>query len=239
MKRACLLLLMAALTACGSSGQVVRSVGSLPPGSHMIVRIAHGELDAYKPLTGDPPGRYTLATSSNDGEPTGPSITYAGNILTASLASDTRVNELLVRVPQGVSLEASSGDGDVNITDITGVAAAHADNGNVKIMVEGYARAASSNNGNVTVYMGSTDWPGALQFSSDRGDVEVWINATANFHVSMHTDRGTIFTDFPLRGTSSGLSEAIVGNVGDANAHAIDILAHNGSIRLLALKPQI
>jgi hypothetical protein len=238
MKRACLLLLISALTACGSSGAVTRSIGSLPPGSRMVVRIARGELDAYKPLTGDPPGRYTLATSSNDGVPSAPSVTRTGKTLSASLTAGANANEFLVRVPGGVSLDASSGDGDVNVTDITGVATAHADNGNVKVMVEGYARA-SANNGNVTVYMGSTDWPGTLHFSSDRGDVEVWINATANFHVTMHTDRGTIFTDFPLRGTSSGLSETIVGNVGDSNAHSIDILAHNGSIRLLQLKPQI
>jgi phage gp45-like len=55
----------------------------------------------------------------------------------------------------------------------------------------------------------------------------------------MHTDDGTVFTDFPLRGTASGTSETIVGNVGDKNSHAIDIQAHDGSIRLLQLKPQI
>ena len=105
-------------------------------------------------------------------------------------------------------------------------------------MVPGYAQA-SAGTGNVTVYMGATSWPGTLKFSSRHGDVEVWINATAHFNVRMHTDRGTIFTDFLLRGTSKGFAETIDGNVGTASTHGIDIEARNGSIRLLQLKPQI
>jgi hypothetical protein len=89
------------------------------------------------------------------------------------------------------------------------------------------------------VYIGSTNWPGTLHFSAQQGDVEVWINATANFHARMHSDQGTIFTDFGLRGTSQGQSETIDGQVGTPAAHGIDIEVHNGSIRLLQLKPQM
>ncbi|HVS45297.1 MAG TPA: DUF4097 family beta strand repeat-containing protein [Verrucomicrobiae bacterium] len=237
MKRSGLLLLTLALAACGSAGHVATNGGTLPPGSHMLVRVERGEIDAYKPKVGDLSDQYTLQTSSTQDPPPQPSLTRNGKTLGVSFAPGSP-GELLVRVPDRVSLDASSGEGDVNITDITGIATAHAGNGNVKVMVEGYAQA-SSGAGDVTVYMGSTNWPGTLHFASDRGDVEVWINATANFHVRMHTDRGTIFTDFALRGTSSGTSETIVGNVGDANERSIDIEARDGSIRLLQLKPQI
>ncbi|HEY5258208.1 MAG TPA: hypothetical protein VIJ12_07475 [Candidatus Baltobacteraceae bacterium] len=236
MKRSGLLLLVLALAACGADA-TTSSSGTLAPGSHMTVHLGAGQLDAYKPKVGDAPDKYTIA-SSDQTMSTLLQIAHGPKSLSVTSRPAADTGDVLVRIPDGVTLDASSQQGDVNVTDITGVANAHADDGNVKVMVEGYAQA-SAGNGNVTVYMGSTDWPGTLHFGSQLGDVEVWINATANFHIRMHTDRGTIFTDFLLRGTSRGLAETIDGNVGTPSTHGIDIEAHNGSIRLLQLKPQI
>jgi hypothetical protein len=66
----------------------------------------------------------------------------------------------------------------------------------------------------------------------------VWINENAAFDVHLHTDRGTLFTDFDLRGTSQGGSETIDGRVNGGGSHGIDIETSAGQIRLLRLHPQ-
>jgi hypothetical protein len=53
---------------------------------------------------------------------------------------------------------------------------------------------------------------------------------------------GTIFTDFPLKGTAHGLSEMIEGTINSPALHSkrrIDAFVRDGSIRLLQLKPQM
>ena len=101
----------------------------------------------------------------------------------------------------------------------------------------GYAQAAAGD-GNVSVMMGATSWPGTLSFSTHRGDVELWVVAPAAFSVHLHTDNGTLFTDFGLRGISSGSAETIEGSVNGGSAARIDVDTADGSIRLLRLQPQ-
>jgi DUF4097 and DUF4098 domain-containing protein YvlB len=86
--------------------------------------------------------------------------------------------------------------------------------------------------------MGSTGWPGTLHFSTQHGNVELWINETAAFDVRLHTGSGTLFTDFDLRGTSQGSSETIVGRVNGGGSHGIDVETTSGTIRLLRFHPQ-
>ena len=178
----------------------------------------------------------TLQPSGPQGvtEP-GPILARAGNAYSYEVAY---ARSLLARVPNGVALDVASTNGDVNVTDIDGPVVAYGANGAVRVMVPGYARA-SAGTGSVTVFMGATTWPGTLTFSSKHGDIEVWINATAHFNVRMHTDRGTVFTDFGLTGTSHGQSETIVGTIGGKASQGIDIETADGSVRLLQLKPQV
>ncbi len=86
---------------------------------------------------------------------------------------------------------------------------------------------------------GDAQWPGTLHFSAERGDVEVWVPATADANVDLHTDHGTIFTDFNLRGSASGNVETIVGAIGRGGSRKIDVRVTNGSIRMLKLTPQM
>lgn len=236
MRLASLLLLAAGLAACSSGPPPYYSfTQNLAPKSTLKIRTT-GTIEAYKPAMGQASTLLTLQPSGPQGvaEP-GPVLTRAGNAYTYDV---TYARSLLARIPDGVSLDVASTDGDVNVTDITGSTIAYGANGTVRVMVPGYAQA-SAGTGDVTVYMGATIWPGTLKFSSRHGDVEVWINATAHFNVRMHTDRGTIFTDFGLTGTSKGESETIVGTVGGKSRQGIDIEAANGSVRLLQLKPQV
>lgn len=236
MRFAALLLLAAGLAACSSEPPPYYSLTqNLAPTSTLKIRTT-GSIEAFKPAMGQASTLLTLQPSGPPGVATpGPILKRDGRAYSYDV---TYARSLLARIPDGVSLDVASTDGDVNVTDITGPVVAYGKNGTVRVMVPGYARA-SAGTGNVTVYMGATTWPRTLRFSSQHGDVEVWINATAHFNVRMHTDRGTVFTDFGLTGTSKGQSETIVGTVGGRSAQGIDIEAADGSIRLLQLKPQV
>ena len=159
--------------------------------------------------------------------------TPSGILVNAPAALDS----LLVRVPDGVNLKVESLDGNVSVTDIPGNAAVIAQHGDVDLKVPGYA-SASVGRGNLSVMMGAAQWPGTLRFSTVRGDVELWIRATAAFGVHLHADDGTLFTDFGLRGRADGTSETIDGSVNGGSGQRIDVEARTGSIRLLRLAPQ-
>jgi DUF4097 and DUF4098 domain-containing protein YvlB len=47
-----------------------------------------------------------------------------------------------------------------------------------------------------------------------------------------------LFTDFDLRGTSSGRAETIDGSVNGGTAQRIDVETSSGAIRLLRMQPQ-
>lgn len=236
MRFAALLLLAAGLAACSSEPPPYYSfTQDLAPRSSLRIRTT-GSIEAFKPAMGQASTLLTLQPSGPQGVATpGPILRRDGRSYSYQVAY---ARSLLARVPDGVSLDVASTNGDVDVTDITGPTVAYGANGAVRVMVPGYAQA-SAGRGDVTVYMGATTWPGTLKFASRHGDVEVWINATAHFNVRMHTDRGTIFTDFGLTGTSKGQSETIVGTVGGKSTQGIDIDVADGSIRLLQLKPQV
>jgi DUF4097 and DUF4098 domain-containing protein YvlB len=142
-----------------------------------------------------------------------------------------------VRVPQGVDLVVHSQSGNVNVTDISGNVDVTATNGNVKIMITGHAQA-TTQTGNIDLTMGATSWPGTLRSSSRNGDVTVYVPETASFHVRMHTDDGTLFTDFGLTGTSTGSNETIDAAVNGGGTSGLDLESTRGTVRLLRLTPQ-
>lgn len=234
-----LLLSFLALTGCGSSlTAYATSTGTLPAGSTFAVTSAGSQIDVYKPAVGQTPSTYTVIESAVPGSyPATRDLTIAPR--SAKLDVAPFYNQVLVRVPDRVALSIHATKGTINVTDISGPSVVSTGDGEVKIMVPGYAQA-SSGSGNVTVFMGATQWPGTLHFATTKGDAEVWINATAQFHIRMHTARGTIFTDFPVTGTSNGESETIDSIVGGGHPkQSIDIEVADGGIRLLQLKPQI
>lgn len=202
----------------------------------MTVRLARGVLDAYHPANGEPRNRFTVSATARkrEAQPAAPQLRSSIGGVTVSAGS---LAELLVRVPDGVDLIVNSRDGNVNVTDITGNADIVVGKGDVTAMLPGYAQA-HAGRGNLSVRLGSEDWPGTLRFSTGRGDVDVWIRDRASFHVHMHTSNGTIFTDFNLHGSSQGRSETIDGNVNGGGPHGVDIETNAGEVRLLQLHPQ-
>lgn len=236
MRAALLLLLLCVLAACSTAAPYVTTVGILKPGAILAVRSASGVVNAYQPAAGQPRDLFTVsATALPKGSPAPPHLRPMphGVLVTAPQS----LSSLLVRVPDGVSLDVASQRGDVNVTDITGSARIVAEHGNVNAMLPGYAQAAAGD-GNVSVTMGAANWPGTLRFSTRRGDIVLRISAKAAFSVHLHTDDGILFTDFGLRGTSSGGAETIDGSVNGGTTQRIDVETSSGAVRLLRLQPQ-
>ncbi|HVR45778.1 MAG TPA: DUF4097 family beta strand repeat-containing protein [Candidatus Binatia bacterium] len=232
-----LLLPAAALASCSSAPPYSTTVGILKPGATLEVRVAQATLNAYQPENGQRRDLFTVAATvaAKAKPPPAPRLlaTRHGVVVNAPSA----LQSLLVRVPDAASLAVQSRQGDVNVTDIRGSAIVVASHGNVTMMLPAYGQAAVGQ-GNVTATIGSTDWPGTLHFSTQRGDVVLRVPAIAAFAVHLHTGSGTLFTNFALRGTSQGSSETIDGSVNGGGARRIDVEVTAGSIRLLKLQPQ-
>ncbi|HUA09798.1 MAG TPA: DUF4097 family beta strand repeat-containing protein [Candidatus Acidoferrales bacterium] len=239
MKRCILLLLPLAFVACANEPPpYATTYGTLKPGSVMTVNIESGVLNAYKPAIGDPEDRFTIAATQADAKataPPAPKVRPDGKGIVVDASG--RLANLLVRVPQGVDLVVRSHSGSVNVTDISGNVQVAATDGDVKIMIEGRAQA-STQHGSIDATMGSTSWPGTLHFSSGDGDVTVYVPVTAAFQARMHTDDGTLFTDFNLRGTSHGSNETIDAPVNGGSRFGLDLESKRGAVRLLRLTPQ-
>ncbi len=237
MKRLAPFILAAALAACSSQTPYTTTTGELQPSSTLTVHITNGDLNAYKPAVGEPATRFTVAATAlpNQAAPASPVVTRAGTGIIVSAPNP--LSQLLVRVPDRVDLVVVSKKGAVNVTDVTGNVTVSAGTGDVHVMVPGYAQAATQA-GHLAVTFGASEWPGVLKFSNGNGDIEVYIPEIAKFHVHLHTDDGTLFSDFGLKGTSNGSSETIDGNVNGGGSHGVDIEAKRGTIRLLRLAPQ-
>lgn len=236
-KAASLLLPLLGLLACSSASPYATTVGLLRPGTTLSVRVDAGTVNAYQPLAGQRRDLFTIsATARAKGTPPpAPKIHAASSGVVVDALG--QLEALLVRVPDDVNLVVQSGNGDVNVTDISGNARVVAQRGNVAIKIPGYAQAAAGD-GNLSVMMGAASWPGTLRFSTRHGDIEVWIVARAAFGVHLYTANGTLFTDFGLRGTSSGSAETIDGVVNGGSSSRVDLETSAGAIRLLRLQPQ-
>lgn len=235
MKLATLLLLTLALAACGKPTPAFESTGTLQPGGALVVRNVVGNIEAYGPETGQPPSSYTVDFFGAPAE--APKVAKSGTVVTVTPSGFTPANRYLVRAPKNTTLTISTQTGAVNVEDVDAVVNAETGTGAINLMSYQYANA-STGTGNIQATFASTDWSGTLHFSARKGDITVYVNATANARVHLHTDRGSIFTDFPLHGTSAGESETIDGIINAGGGRGVDITTGEGVIRLLQLKPQ-
>lgn len=232
-----LLLPLAACVACSSPAPYTTTVGILRPGSSLALRVGSASVNAYQPAAGQRRDLFTIAATAFPKGTPPPAPRLAVTPLGVVVRAPADFASLLVRVPDGVNLVVQSQRGNVNVTDITGNARIVAQHGDVDVKLPGYAQAAVGD-GSLSVLMGATQWPGTLRFSTRRGDAEISISGKAAFGVHLHTDDGVLFTDFGLRGVSSGKAETIDGVVNGGAAQRIDVEAIAGDIRLLRLQPQ-
>ncbi len=206
----------------------------MPLGGTIVVRNLKGDVNAYAPARNQPSDEYTVDVY---GDAAKRALIRVRPLLVTARASAPGVR-FLIRAPKGGSLDLSTGTGSINVADFEGVVNAHTDRGDVKMLIPQYG-SASVGTGNVSVIFASTDWPGTLHFSVRDGNVELYVNEHAKAHVRMHTDKGTIYSDFPLKGTSVGWNETIDSTINGGGPRSIDVEVRSGSIRMMQLKPQI
>jgi hypothetical protein len=235
-KRTTLLLPLVLLAGCAAPPPPIMQTGVFPPGATIVARNIKGNIDGYAPERGQAADEYTVAAYGPQGSVT---IRKAPLLITAT-ANQPGVNFLL-RGPKGGSMDLSTQQGDIHVGDFEGIVNAHTDRGNISMLIPQYGNA-SIGTGNMSVIFASTNWPGTLKFSIGTGNIELYVNATAKAHLHLHTDNGTLFTDFPpqtLKGTSQGSNETLDGTINGGGPRSIDIEVHAGIIRVLQLKPQI
>ena len=233
MKWTALLLPLFLLAACAAPPPNFKQTGVFPPGATIVARNISGNIEGYAPERGQPADMYTVAAYGPPGSIT---LNKAPLLVTAK-ANIPGVN-FLVRGPKGGSMDLSTGVGNIHVGDFEGIVNAHTGRGDISMLIPMYG-SASIGTGNMSVIFASTDWPGTLHFTIGNGNVELYVNEHAQAHVRLHTDNGSLFTDFPLRGTSHGNNETIDGVINGGGPRSIDVWVHNGLIRLLQLKPQI
>jgi hypothetical protein len=230
-------LLAVSLSACGGPTPYANTVGVLRPRERIVVHIASGTVNAYAPAVGQPRDQFTIAAfASGKKTPAAPTVLPIHNGIQVTAPA---LSSLLVRVPHDVNLRVVSGDGDINVTDISGMAQAITSTGDIHMMLPAYGSAHVLRHGNITADIGAHSWPGTLAFTSQSGDVQVSVEGNVRFHVNLQTLDGMIYTDFNIRGTSRGTSEQIAAPVQGGSSRNLILRTSKGAIRLLKLVPQV
>lgn len=235
MKLRALLLLPLALAACAAPKPTFTQRGVLAPGATIVVRNIQGDIAAYAPEHDQPDDEYTVQAY----EPANASHSVVSRrpLLLSVFARAPGVR-YLIRGPKNSALDLRTQTGTINVADYDGIVNAQTGRGDVKMLIPQYG-SVSVGRGNISVIFASTDWPGTVHFTTRQGDVELYVNEKASAHVHLHTADGTIFSDFPLKGTSSGHSETIDSDINGGASRTIDVEVGTGDIRVLQLKPQI
>lgn len=234
--RVFILMLALALAGCGSERAAIANQGTMAHGT-ITAAVANGKIEAYPPAVGERKDHYTVQVlPRGDGAPALNEIVDGSTRRFSTRGRGPA--DIFMRIPPGVHALLRTTSGDIHVSDVNAPVDATAGTGNIKIQIPSYATARTGR-GNVSATFGDVNWPGTLHFQSDQGDVEVWLPANANASVDLHTDRGTVFTDFDLRGSASGQSETIVGQLGSGGDRSLVIRAKNGNVRLLKLVPQM
>ena len=83
--------------------------------------------------------------------------------------NDVEVN-FTVKVPRGVRLEATTVNGSIRATDLTGDAELHTVNGGIDVTTSGLVEAQTVN-GDIEARIGRADWSGRLEFSTVNGGI--------------------------------------------------------------------
>ena len=228
---ACLCLLF---SSCAPERPALARSGILQPGATLQVANRDGDINAYAPERHGAQDRYSVEAFG----PFAGAVTFAAQPLLVRASASAPGVRFLLRAPKGTALDLRTIRGNISVADYAGIVNAQTGAGDIKMLIPRYGNAATGK-GNISVYFASTDWPGTLRFTAADGNVEVYVNENAKARIRMHTDDGTVFSDFNITGTSSGSSETIDAPVNGGGPRSIDVEVHRGSIRVMQLKPQI
>lgn len=136
--------------------------------------------------------------------------------------------DFVVEVPDGVELDATNVNGDVEIRGLASRVEATTVNGSIEIETDGSARATTVNGG-ITARLGRID--GALEFTTVNGSVDLTLPRSTSADVEMSTVNGSIETDFPITIRGRWGPRSARGEIGDGGP-MLEVTTVNGSIRL-------
>lgn len=136
--------------------------------------------------------------------------------------------EIIVKVPAGVNIEATSVNGSVDVDGATAEVIAKSVNGGVSAYSTGPVKA-SSVNGGVRARTGAITQ--RTEFSSVNGSITLEIPSDSNLDLEMKTVNGSLDSDFPLQVQGRINPKSIRASIGKGGA-TLKLSTVNGSIRL-------
>jgi DUF4097 and DUF4098 domain-containing protein YvlB len=150
-------------------------------------------------------------------------------------AQTTRNNDVAVdfrlEVPEGVHLEVSTVNGEVEVDGLSGDVRATTVNGSVDLSTSGEAEAQTVNGG-IHARIGSTRWTGGLTFGTVNGSVVVTLPEGVNADINASTVNGDISSDFAVSVTGRISARRIRGVIGKSGGGQISLSTVNGGIEL-------
>ncbi|MGH7427850.1 MAG: DUF4097 family beta strand repeat-containing protein [Gemmatimonadales bacterium] len=120
----------------------------------------------------------------------------------------------VVRLPRGVKLDASTINGDIDVTGASAPVGAGTVNGSVTVEALLGPVRATTVNGDVRAMIRGFAGPGDVNLTTVNGDAFVELPATLDAVLDGHTVAGDIATDFPLTVTGKFASHALTGTLG-------------------------
>lgn len=148
--------------------------------------------------------------------------------------NDSRDNdvevEFEVRVPSGVTLEATTVNGDIRADDLPGDAHLSTVNGDVDVGAAGTARGTTVN-GSITARLGRGDWTGTLEFTTVNGGIEVSLPQGIGTDLEASTVNGSVDSDFPVTVQGRMNPRTMRGRIG-AGGRTLHLTTVNGNIRI-------
>lgn len=141
-----------------------------------------------------------------------------------------RTVELVVAMPNGVTLRAETMNGALDLQQVRGDVYASTMNGAIRASAARVVHARTMN-GAIDVTMGRTDWTGDLTLSTMNGAVNVRLPADASTEISARTMSGRITSDFPLDIDRRPGRTTASGTLGEGGRR-LTLSTMNGAIRI-------
>lgn len=142
----------------------------------------------------------------------------------------------VVRIPDGVRVDANSVNGGVTVADVGGAVRARSVNGSITVRTAGGPVDAESVNGSITVAMGSTGAASALHYETVNGSITLTMPSTLGARVDLETVNGRVESGFPILITGTPDRRRLRGSIGNGVV-SLQARSVNGSVTLQPATP--
>jgi len=137
----------------------------------------------------------------------------------------------VVRIPDGVRVDATSVNGGVTVADVGGAVRARSVNGSITVRTAGGPVDAESVNGSITVAMGSIGTASALRYETVNGSITLTMPSTLGARVDLETVNGRVESGFPILMTGTPDRRRLLGSIGNGTV-SLQARSVNGSVTL-------